>query len=142
MWAALFRQFIAIGMLTARGRRTLTLVGALLLCFVTALLIDLKLYLTAGVTGIVAVALLMRTLFQYHRQKLEDRERQRLDAEESLRNAQAAANRGEMLGRAKSVIAGAAESVSDGAVGAVEATKSAISNAVESVNFWRSKGSQ
>src|SRR5262245_26476325 len=142
MWAALFRQFIAVGMRTARGRRTLGLVGALLLCFVTVLLIDLRLYLTAGFTGLLALALFVRWLVQYSRQTKKDRVREQREVEESLRSAEAARTRGGMVGNAKSAVVGAAEAVSSGAVGVVAATKTGVAGAIDSLSFWRSKRSQ
>ena len=49
-WGALVRQLVLFTF-TKRGKRVIVFVGLLLLCFVTALLVDLRMYLTAAFTG-------------------------------------------------------------------------------------------
>ena len=58
MWTALVRQ-IAMFALTRRGKGVLIFVGVILLCFVTAILLDLHLYLTAYFTGALTAAVII-----------------------------------------------------------------------------------
>lgn len=51
MWGAVFRQVFAY-VLTRRGKRAIAFIGMMVLCFVTALLSDIKFYISAAFTGI------------------------------------------------------------------------------------------
>ena len=82
MWGALARQ-IAAFVLTRRGKKIFAFVGAMLLCFLTAFLIDTRLYLTAGFTGLLAAATLGAWIVQRQRQKQRDRDRKRREAADS-----------------------------------------------------------
>jgi hypothetical protein len=117
MWGALARQLFAY-VLTRRGKKVLAFVGLMLLCFVTTLLIDLRLYLTAAFTGVLAVVALLAWLTSNLRQKRRDRELQRIEAEETLRRAAAAAARSETIGKARSSVADAARSMTSSVYGA------------------------
>ena len=85
MWGAVFRQVFAY-LLTRRGKRALAFVGMLLLGFVTALLLDMQLYISASFTGCLAVVLITMWLVQYWRVKQHDRLRE-------MRRVEAAAKR-------------------------------------------------
>jgi hypothetical protein len=117
MWGALARQLFAY-VLTRRGKKVLAFVGTMLLCFVTALLLDLKLYLTAGFTGLLTLVTLIAWLVQGFKQRRGDRLRERQDAEDAVRRAAAAQARGETIGKAKSTVAGAVGVAKSGLAGA------------------------
>src|SRR3979490_3413038 len=108
MWAALIRN-IAIFMFTKRGKKLITLFGAMLLCFITALLLDSRLYLSATVTGILAAATLMAFAVQHFRQRRSEREREQRKVAEAVRRAEAAEARSEKMDRAKASIVEAAK---------------------------------
>jgi heme exporter protein D len=126
MWGAFARQLFAY-VLTKRGKRVLGFVGTMLLCFVTALLLDLQLYLTAAFTGFLTLLALFAWLTQNVRQRRRERVLARQEAEELQRRAQAAAARAETVSRARSSVAGAARSVTNGAYGVAKS----------SLYFWR-----
>ncbi len=135
MWGALARQLFAY-VLTRRGKRVLAFVGLMLLCFITALLIDTRLYLTAGFTGLLTVMTLFAWLASNIKQKRRDRVRERQDAEDAVRRAAVAQARGETIGKAKSTVAGAARTMTSGAVGAA---KSGLAGARDTITLrrWR-----
>lgn len=126
MWGALARQLFAY-VLTKRGKRVLAFVGTMLLCFVTTLLVDLHLYLTAAFTGLLTLVALVAWFTQSIRQRWRDRRRERQEAEEAMRRAQAAAARAESVSRARSSVSGAARSMTNGAYGVAKS----------SLLFWR-----
>ena len=53
MWGALARQIAAYA-LTRRGKKLLAFIGTMLLCFVTAILLDLQMYISAALSGVLA----------------------------------------------------------------------------------------
>jgi len=138
MWTALVRQ-IAFFLITRRGKRIIAFTGAMLLCFITALLIDSRMYLTAGFTGILAVAALVAFVFQYFRQRTEKRGRVRQDAEEAVRRAAAAQTRSEKFDKAKSTVADAARTATGSAANIADLAKSGIAGARDRLSSWRSK---
>src|SRR4051812_15621715 len=105
MWTALVRQ-IAIFALTKRGKNTLILVGIILLCFMTTVLIDLHLYLTAGFMGALTLAAIVWRAVTYFPRRARARERARQQAEEAARQAAAAQARNEKFGQARSAVVG------------------------------------
>ena len=135
MWGALARQLFAY-VLTRRGKKVLAFVGTMLLCFVTALLLDLKLYLTAGFTGLLTLVTLVAWLVQGFKQRRGDRMRERQDAEDAVRRAAAAQARGETIGKAKSTVTGAARTMTSGAYGAA---KSSLARGRDTITLrrWR-----
>jgi hypothetical protein len=119
MWGAFARQLFAY-VLTRRGKKVLAFVGAMLLCFLTALLVDLHLYLTAGFTGVLAVVALFTWLVQHVKHKRAERARLRHEVDETLRRAAAAAARSETMEKARSSVADAARNMTSGVYGAAK----------------------
>ncbi len=136
MWGALVRQLVAY-VLTRRGKKVIAFVGTMLLLFVTALLLDTQLYLTAGFTGLLAAATVLSWAVNNIRQRHRDRERERLQLEEALRRAAAAAARGEKMDKARSTFTGAARTVTGGAANVVGAARSGISATRDKLKFWK-----
>jgi len=100
MWGAVFRQVFAY-LLTRRGKRALAFVGMLLLGFVTALLLDMQLYISASFTGCLAVVLITMWLVQYWRVKQHDRLREMRRVEAAAKRLVAAQERSERYDRAR-----------------------------------------
>ena len=116
MWGALVRQLVVF-VLTRRGKRVIAIAGILLLGFLTALLVDLHMYLTAGFTGVVALAALIALAVRALRRRIERREQARHEAEAAIQRAIAAQARGQ--GR--------------------EFARSAVVEARDRLSFWRNK---
>jgi hypothetical protein len=72
------------------GRKVIALAGAVLLFFVTALLIDFHLYISAGLAGALSVLALVAFVVQYFRQRKMMQEKMRKEAEEAARRVAAA----------------------------------------------------
>lgn len=120
MWGAFARQIFAY-LLTRRGKRALAFVGMLSLCFVTALLADMQLYISATFTGGLSVVLVMMWLVQYWRVKQHDRLREKQRLEAAARRLAAAQEREQRYDRAKARMAdtvrAAGATVSDNTIG-------------------------
>jgi len=104
MWGAVFRQIFAY-LLTRRGKRALAFVGMLLLFFVTALLADMQLYISATFTGCLSAVLVTMWLVQYWRVKQHDRLRAKQRLEAAARRLAAAKEREQRYDRAKARVA-------------------------------------
>lgn len=100
MWGAVFRQVFAY-LLTRRGKRALAFVGMLLLGFVTALLLDMQLYISAGFTGCLSLVLITMWLIQYWRVRQQDRLREMRRVEAAAKRLVAAQERSERYDRAR-----------------------------------------
>jgi uncharacterized membrane protein YccC len=135
MWGAVFRQVFAY-LLTRRGKRALAFAGMMLLCFVTALLLDTKLYISASFIGFLAAVLLMMWLAQYWRVRQQDRERQGRRLEAAERRHAAAQVRGEKLDKAKAAVADGARAVGEATASSVGAAKTKITNIRAGLRFW------
>jgi hypothetical protein len=138
MWGALIKQIFAY-LITRRGKKALAFVGTMLLCFLTAWLIDLRLYLSAAFTGVLAAAALYAFLVQGFRQRRDKRERERknfLKTEKRVATAQA---RSEKINKAKVAVAQAAKGVGSAAADFVDATKTGVRGVGGRLRFWRSK---
>ena len=113
-------------LITRRGKKALAFVGTMLLCFLTAWLIDLRLYLSAAFAGVLAAAALYAFLVQGFRQRRDKRERERkhfLKAEKRAATAQA---RSEKINKAKVAVAEAAKGVGSAAADFFDATKTGV----------------
>jgi hypothetical protein len=106
MWSAFIRQFAAYA-LTRRGKKLFALLGALLLCFATALLIDMQLTMSASLTGALTLAAAGAFVAQHFKLKRRLRERQQRLADDAIRRAARAKARGEKIGRSKAAFSGA-----------------------------------
>jgi hypothetical protein len=116
------------------GKTIIAFVLAVLLCLATALLVDLRLYLSAGVTGALAAVSLVVFIVQYIRQQKVKRERARRAADEAIRRAAAAQARNQKMDRAKAAVS---DTVKGMASGAADAAKSGYSGARGRIDGWR-----
>lgn len=138
MWAALVRQ-ITLFILTRRGKRIVALVGVILLCFATTLLIDSRMYLSAGFVGLLILAMLVQVGIGYFRQRNEQRERARQHAERVTRRAEATQTRNERFSRAKSALSDVVKITGSSTTGIADRMKARIAGARNRLNAWRSK---
>jgi hypothetical protein len=122
-----------------RWRNTLIGCGIAALCVVTALLYDAKMYLSAGIFGLLAAAALFTFVVQYFYGRRVKREIERRKIEEAERRAAALAIRREKVGRAKESIVGAARGLGDSAVGMAGIARTGFSGARERFGAWRRK---
>lgn len=144
MWGAFVRQIFAY-LLTRRGKRALAFVGMLLLGFVTALLLDMQLYISATFTGCLSVVLITLWLIQYWRVKQHDRLREMQRLEAAAKRLMAAQERAERYDRAREraksavvdTVRGVGTAVNAGTVGVarsgVEAARDGFRSGVETV---------
>ncbi|MGE0563561.1 MAG: hypothetical protein AB7O50_03515 [Pseudolabrys sp.] len=107
MWAAFVRQFAAYA-ITRRGKKLFALAGVLLLCFATALLIDMQFTISAAFTAALAACAGVAFVVQHVRLKTAERERLARKAEEARIRAIAAQARLDRIDNAKSAIGDAA----------------------------------
>ena len=146
MWGALARQIAAYA-LTRRGKKLLAFIGTMLLCFVTAVLLDLQMYISAGFSGVLAVIALITWITQGFRQR---REQERRQVETAARREAAAIARGEKIDYAKATVSGAAKtvtgaarSVTSGAAyiagGTLRVAWKGVTGARDKVFVWRKK---
>ena len=146
MWGALARQIAAYA-LTRRGKKLLAFIGTMLLCFVTAILLDLQMYISAGFSGVLAALAFVTWITQGYRQR---REQQRRQVETAARREAAAVARGEKIDYAKATVSGAAKSmtgaaksVTSGAAyiagGTVRVAWKGLTGARDKVFVWRKK---
>jgi hypothetical protein len=115
--------------LSVFGKTFIAFAIAMLLCLATALLIDLRMYLSAGVTGALAVAALVVFVIQYIRQQKIKRERARRQAEEAIRRAAAAQARNQKMDKAKAAVSDTVRGMASGAAGVVGAAKAGFVDA-------------
>jgi hypothetical protein len=139
MWGALARQIAAYA-LTRRGKKLLAFIGTMLLCFVTAILLDLQMYISAGLSGVLAAAALVTWITQGFRQR---REHERRQVETAARREAAAAARGEKIDYAKATVSGAVRNVTSGAAyiagGTMRVAWKGLTGARDKVFVWRKK---
>jgi membrane protein implicated in regulation of membrane protease activity len=119
------------------GKKVIALGGAALLLFVTALLIDFHLYISAGLAGTLSFVALVAFVVQYFRQKRAERERQEREAEEATRRAAAAQTRSEKMQKAKATVSDTVKGMATGAAGMVDTAKVGMTNARNRVDGWR-----
>jgi type II secretory pathway pseudopilin PulG len=147
-----------------RWRNLLILSGALLLCAMAAILLDAKMYLSAGVVGVIGALALITFPLQYFRVRRENRERERRNVVEAARRAEAARIRGEQIDTAKKMVAdaaraatssatnvadlglratfAAAETATTSAANVAGLAKTGFSGALDRLNSWRKKSVQ
>jgi hypothetical protein len=138
MWGTAFR-FLFTYLLTRRGKRALAFVGTMLLCFLAAWLIDLRLYLSAAFIGVLAAVALFTFLMQSFRLRNDKRERERKGIEKAEKRAATAEARSEKINKAKVAVAEAAKGVGSTAAGFVGATTTGVRGVGERLTFWRRK---
>jgi len=106
MWSAFVRQIAAYA-ITRRGKKLFALLGALLLVFATALLVDMQLFASAGVTGLLALFAAIAVGVQHVKLKRREHERRLQIAADAVRRAARAKARREKIDRGKAAFAGA-----------------------------------
>jgi Ca2+/Na+ antiporter len=116
------------------GRKVIALIGLILCLFATALLVDLKMYVSAGVAGFLAAAALVIFVIQYRRQIVANRERARQQAEAAQRRAAAAEARSEKMDKAKMAVK---DTVKGMTAGAADVAKTGFAGARDRVQGWR-----
>jgi Ca2+/Na+ antiporter len=119
---------------TMFGRKVIALIGLILCLFATALLVDLKMYVSAGVAGFLAAAALVIFVIQYRRQIVANRERARQQAEAAQRRAAAAEARSEKMDKAKMAVK---DTVKGMTAGAADVAKTGFAGARDRVQGWR-----
>jgi hypothetical protein len=106
MWAAFARQFAAYA-ITRRGKKLFALIGVLALCFGAALLIDMRFYVSASFTMLLAGFSAMAYVIQHVKLKRAEHQRLLRKAEAARARAIAAQARVERIDTAKSALRGA-----------------------------------
>src|SRR5262245_4817252 len=91
-------------LLPRRWKRYVLLASIVVLAILTALLVDAKLYWTAGLTAVLAVVGLIVLGIQFIRAWQEKTERQRLQAETAARRAAAAQARAEKIEKVRTSV--------------------------------------
>jgi len=138
MWGALFRQ-LAIFLFTRRGKRIAALIGLVLLGFVTALLLDSQMYLSAAFSSLMTAAALFAFVFQSVKQRKVERRRVRRAAEDQIQRAAAAQARAEKRSRAKSSVANAAKAARGTASSVARLAKTGVAASRNRIKKWRNK---
>jgi hypothetical protein len=105
MWAAFVRQFAAYA-ITRRGKKFFALIGVLALCFGAALLIDMKFYVSASFTVLLAGFSTVAYVVQHVKLKRAEHQRLLRKAEIARERAIAAQARLERIDTAKSALRG------------------------------------
>jgi hypothetical protein len=136
MWRAMVRTILAFAF-TMFGKKVIALGGAILLLFATALLIDLKMYVSAALAGVLALAALIGFFIQYRRQIVANRERARRQEEEAIRRAAAAEARSDKVDRAKTKVTDTVKGMSAGAADMAGAAKAGLAGARSRLHGWR-----
>jgi Ca2+/Na+ antiporter len=133
MWRVAIRAILAFGF-SVFGRKVIALGGAIVLLFATALLVDLKMYVSAGLAGALAFAAVIAFFVQYRRQIVANRRRAQVQAEAAQRRAAAAEARSEKVDRAKAKVADTVKGMTAGAAGVA---KTSYAGARDRVQGWR-----
>jgi hypothetical protein len=114
---------------TIFGRKVIALAGTVILLFATAILLDLKMYISAGLAGVLAFAALIAFFIQYRRQIKANRIRARRQEEAAQKRAAAAQARTDKMGRAKAAVSDTVMGMASGAAGVVGAAKAGFVDA-------------
>jgi len=138
MWGAVFRQ-LAIFLFTRRGKRIAALIGLVLLGFVTALLIDSQMYLSAAFSGLMTAAALFAFVFQSIKRRRAERQRIRRAAAEEIQRAATAQARTEKRGKAKSRVATAAKAARGTASSVARLARTGVTASRNRIRKWRRK---
>jgi hypothetical protein len=114
---------------TIFGRKVIALAGTVILLFATAILLDLKMYISAGLAGVLAFAALIAFFIQYRRQIKANRIRARRQEEAAQKRAAAAQARTDKMGRAKAAVSDTVMGMANGAANVVGAAKAGFVDA-------------
>lgn len=138
MWGVLIRLGARYAFFR-RWKNTFVIGGLIFLCAITAILIDARMYLSAGLLGVLAVAALFALAMYYLRERRESRERERRKLEESARRAAAAEARSEKFEKVKASASEMAKNMGSSAADLAGVAKSGFSDARDRLSSWRSK---
>src|SRR3981081_2036088 len=105
---------------TIFGRKVIALAGTVILLFATALLLDLKMYISAGLAGVLALAALIAFFIQYRRQIKANRIRARRQEEAAQKRTATAQARNEKMGKAKAAVSDTVKGMASGAAGMMD----------------------
>jgi Ca2+/Na+ antiporter len=133
MWRAGIRAAMTFAF-TIFGRKVIALAGTVILLFATALLLDLKMYISAGLAGLLAFAALIAFFIQYRRQIKANRIRARRQEEAAQKRAAATEARNQKMDKAKAAVS---DTVKGMASGAADAARSGYSGARDRIDGWR-----
>jgi membrane protein implicated in regulation of membrane protease activity len=133
MWRVMIRTIMAFAF-TIFGRKVIALAGTVILLFVAAVLVDLKMYVSAGFACVLALAALIAFFIQYRRQIKANRIRARRQEEAAQKRAAATEARNEKMDRAKTKVT---DTVKGMTAGATDAAKSGFAGARDRVQGWR-----
>jgi hypothetical protein len=134
-------------LLPRRWTKYLFLAGALLFFILTALFVDAKLYVTAMVAGIFALACLIVLSVQFVQASREKREYARQQAEAEAQRAAKAQARGQKIEKVRATVTEAAIGLTGSAAGLTrtsaaglaDVAKKGIGSARDRLDAWRSK---
>lgn len=134
-------------LLPRRWTRYVLLASVPLLSILTALLVDARLYWTAGMAGAFAVVCLIALGMQFFQASREKRERERQRAEDAARRAAASQARAEKIEKVRTSVAEAARGLGGtatdltraGAASVADAAKKGVGSARDRLSAWRSK---
>lgn len=138
MWGALFRQ-LAIFLFTRRGKKIAAFIGLMLLGFVTALLLDSKMYLSATFSGAITVVALFALIVQYFRQRARERVRVKRSVEDDVQRAAAAQTRSEKRNRARATVKNVTKAATGKVANIANRAKTGVVGARNRINAWRNK---
>ena len=110
-----------------------------MLCALTAIFVDAKMYLTAGFVGVLAAAALIAFATHYFQVRRANRVRERKKLEDVARRAAAAEVRSEKVEKMRASATEMAKNVSSGAAGLVDVAKTGLSDAGGRISSWRNK---
>jgi hypothetical protein len=116
------------------GRKVIALVALVLLLFAATVLYDLKMYVSAGLAGVLSVVALIAFGIQYRRQVIANRLRATRQAEAAQRRAAAVEARTEKMDRAKATVK---DTVKGMTTGAADVAKTGFAGARDRVQGWR-----
>src|SRR5882724_9114311 len=119
MWGVLLRLGSRYAFFR-RWKKVILFSGMMLLCIIAALLIDAKMYLSAGLICFLVAVALVFFLVQLFQGRRAGRERERRKLAEVARRAAAAQARSEKFDRAKATFADAARTATSSAANAAD----------------------
>ena len=135
----MWKVFIRAGMtfaLSVFGRTVIALAALVLLLFAAAILIDLKMYVSAALACVLSSIALVVYATQYRRQLIANRERAVRQKAAAERRAAAAEARYEKVDKAKSAMKDTVKGMTAGAAGVA---KTGFTGARDRIQGWRNQ---
>jgi len=122
-----------------RWKSTIVLAFGVLLCAIATILVDARMYLSAGFFGFLGVAGLVWFVVPLLRAHRENRERERQRLASGERRVAAAQARSEKIDKAKATVADAARIATRSAARVADVAKAVVAGAYQRVRFRRGK---